>query len=178
MKLNFLRLATAVTTAAILASTVVALGNDKGSESWETSTLTRFGVSISHPASLRRLKAAWEEPGFQGSISALNVDTLSDGKMTVTLEGFVAFQRGVFNNRWADELSRYGSQIHYKVKRNSWFVVSGVKPNGMEFYTKVWLLKGDQGFSFTATYPHALNSTYDMVLERMLGNFMPVFTDG
>lgn len=145
-------------------------------EDWVTSKLTRFGAELSHPASFRRLEAAWEKPGFEGSISAGNTDTISDGTMSVILRGEPAWDRGLFESRWKDELRTRGSAITYKVKKDNWYVVSGVEPDGTEFYTKSWLLP-DGGFQLEATYPHARNATYDRILERMLKGFRPTVTE-
>lgn len=144
-------------------------------DDWMTSKLTRFGVELSHPASFRRAEAAWEKPGFEGSISAGNADTISDGTMSVTLRGEPGRDRGAFESGWKGELGTRGSAITYKVKRNNWYVVSGVQPDGTEFYTKSWLLPHG-GFQFEATYPHARNATYDRILERMLEGFTPTIS--
>jgi|688.fasta_scaffold93586_5 hypothetical protein len=155
-----------------LASAFSCLVSSVKAEKWVTSELTRFSVGLAHPPGFKRLKGVWEEPGFQGSISAGNTDTITDGSMSVTLEGQPGCDRGVFESLWKDELQTPGSSITYKVKRNDWYVVSGVKPNGTEFYHKSWLLP-DGGFTFKATYPHARNSKYDPILERMLQGFRP-----
>jgi hypothetical protein len=145
-------------------------------ESWTTSQVTRFDVKTSHPASFQRLEAAWEKPGFQGSISAGNTGTISDGTMFVTLSGEPGMDRSLFEARWKEDLRAHGSSTTYKVKREGWYVISGVRPDGTEFYDKVWLLP-DGGFSLQATYPHARNATYDRVLERMLKRFRPSLSE-
>lgn len=145
-------------------------------EGWTTSKLTRFGVELSHPVSFWRVEAAWEKPGFEGSISAGNTDTITDGTMSVRLQGEPGEDRGVFESRWKNDLRTRGASVSYKVKRDNWYVVSGVGPDGTEFYTKAWLLPNG-GFQFEATYPHARNSTYDRVLERMLKGFRPSVTE-
>lgn len=143
---------------------------------WMTSKLTRFGADFSHPASFQRLEASWEKPGFEGSISAGNKDTMTDGAMTVVLQGEPGWDRNIFESRWKEELRARGPVITYKVKKDSWYVVSGVESDGTEFYTKSWLLPNG-GFQFEATYPHARNATYDRILERMLKGFRPTVTE-
>ena len=148
-----------------------------GTDSWTTSKLTRFGVDFDHPASFRRVEAAREKAGFEGSISAGNTDTVTDGTMSVTLRGEPGWDRGRFESLWKGELARRGSSISYKVKRDNWYVVSGVEPDGTEFYTKCWLLPNG-GFQFEASYPHTANTTCDPILERMLKGFRPTLGEG
>lgn len=148
------------------------LATHAGAGSWTTSKLTRFGVDLEHPASFQRVEADWQKPGFGGSISAGNADTITDGTMSVTLRGEPGWDRGSFGSLWKSELARRGSSVSYKVKRDSWYVVSGVDPDGSEFYTKCWLLPNG-GFQFEASYPHAANTTCDPILERMLKGFRP-----
>lgn len=141
-------------------------------DTWTSTELTRFTARLSHPISFRRLTAAWEEPGFQGSVSAGNKDMITDGAMSVALRGEPGWSRVEFDAEWKNELRARGRDISYKVKRESWYVVSGVGLDGMEFYTKVWMLPGG-GFVFHAVYPHSANAKYDPILERMLKGFKP-----
>jgi hypothetical protein len=138
---------------------------------WVRSKLTRFGVELIHPSSFKRLKGAWEEPNFEGSLAAHNTDTISDGVMSVRVE----YEADDFENSWARELRKNGSNITYKTKKSDWYVVSGVRADGIEFYRKVWLIDS-WCFSFDAQYPHKLNYKYDLVLERMLKGFKPKIT--
>lgn len=147
-------------------------------EYWATSKLTRFGVEFSYPSSFRRLKAVWEQPGFQGSISAGNADTITDGAMTVKLEGTPVMDRDFFESSWANDSDSLGAHVSYQVKKSNWYVLSGAKPRGVTFYRKVWRLPHGFGFIFDAFYPEELGATYDPILERMLKGFTPVFTDG
>jgi hypothetical protein len=145
-------------------------------DTWTSSELTRFTARLSHPISFRRLTAAWEEPGFQGSVSAANMDTITDGTMSVALRGEPGWTREGFDGQWKKELRARGQDISYKVKRDSWYVVSGVEPDGSEFYTKAWLLPSG-GFVFHAVYPHSANAKYDPILERMLKGFKPAMDE-
>lgn len=141
------------------------------------SKLTRFGVEFNHPASFRREQASWEKPGFEGSISAGNTDTMTDGTMSVILRGEPGCDRQSFESQWNHELRERGDCITYKVKRDNWYVVSGVESDGTEFYTKSWLLTNG-GFRFEAVYPHSRSTTCSRVLERMLEGFSPSVTEG
>lgn len=156
----------------VLALAAWCLASPVQAEDWVTSELTRFSVRLTHPPSFKRLKGVWEEPGFQGSISAGNTDTITDGTMSVILEGQPSYDRRMFEAQWKEELQALGSSVTYKVKRDDWYVLSGVQSDGTEFYNKSWLLP-QGGFTFKATYPHARNSIYDPILERMLKRFRP-----
>lgn len=144
-------------------------------ETWVRSKLARFGVALSHPSSFKPVTPAWGNQGDPSSISDGNTETLSDGTMSVCLQCEPTWDRRVFETVWKDQLRARGSSITYKVKRDGWFVVSGVEPGGVEFYTKAWLLP-EGGFLLEATYPHARNSAYDPILDRMLKDFQPGIT--
>ena len=136
-------------------------------EEWTTSQLTRFG-EFRHPSSFKRLKAAWEESGFQGSQAALNTSNMSDGVMNIEFN----IQYADLNEMWNQHLEKYHSGIHYKVKKNDWYVVSGLNSDGMEFYTKVWYMNG-MSVCVNFLYPSKNSSKYDPLLEQMLKGFKP-----
>lgn len=145
-------------------------------EAWVNSKLTRFGAEVSYPSSFKRTEDDSVRSGIRRALSGDNSETITDGKMSVTLQGAAGWDHSTFESRWEDELRARGSSIAYKVKRDDWYAVSGVGADGTEFYTKVWLLPRG-GFTFSATYPHALNAKYDPVLERMLDGFKPKITE-
>ena len=155
--------------------TLVFIPSEVLAEDWTTSELTRFGVEFRHPSSFKRLKAAWEEPGFQGSIAAGNSATISDGMMSVELD----YGTNNLNEMWSEELQKNGSYISYKVKKNDWYVVSGVGRDKMVFYRKVWQLSNDDPWCFSVNilYPFSMSSRYDRILERMLKGYRPVITE-
>ncbi len=149
-------------------STATARPNDKPTQrvftDWTSSALVGGETRINHPRALEHAR----ETGRFGEVC----DVLSDGMMTVTLRGEVGGTRDAFESRWVED-SRVGT-VSYKVKRDDWYVVSGVKTGGTEYYLKVFLLNGGI-YSVYATYPHAMNASYDPVVERMLKNFWPSF---
>jgi amino acid transporter len=76
------------------------------------------------------------------------------------------------NNRYNKELQWFGSAVTYKVKKSSWYVVSGVTADGTEFYSKGYT-NGAVLTSFRITYPHAQHRVYDRWVTRIEKNFVP-----
>ena len=105
----------------LLISVIGLLPSEVNADYWTTSQLTRFGVEFRHPAS------------FKG-LSDGNTATISDGKMSVELD----YGANNLDEMWSEELQKNGSYISYKVKKNDWYVVSGVGRDKMVFYRKVW----------------------------------------
>lgn len=130
-------------------------------DEWKSHTNERFGIRISYPANLK--------PGRMPDNGA--GQTFSDGKFSVTVQGH--FTGGTtLEDFWKQSLSSYGKSISYKHKKENGFVVSGVLPDGTEFYKKLHV-QGGNWAGFTATYPHAMNKTYDPVIEHMAKSFQP-----
>ena len=69
-------------------------------------------------------------------------------------------------------LADHGETITYKASHDTWFVISGVRPDGTEYYRKFHTRNGNWA-EFIATYPHRLNQTYDPVVEHLAKTFEP-----
>jgi hypothetical protein len=136
-------------------------------EEWTVSQLVRFG-EFRHPTTFKRLKAVWEEPDFQGSQAALNTSNMSDGVMNIEFN----IEYHDLDEMWNQDLQKNHSYIHYKVKKNDWYVVSGVNSYGMVFYTKAWYIE-TMCVSISFLYPNKYSSKYDRLLEQMLKGFKP-----
>lgn len=130
------------------------------SSHWETYTNGRFGFRFSHPSSLKPSPSPANGAGMN----------FSDGKMSVTVQAHYSVTP--MDEIWRDLVAQYGDSATYKAKRKSWFVISGVLPDGTEFYRKFHEGNGSW-CELWATYPHALNQTYDPVIERMVKSFVP-----
>jgi hypothetical protein len=46
--------------------------------------------------------------------------------------------RTVKRSAWQQELSTRGETVTYKFKKDNYYVISGINPNGYEFYHKVF----------------------------------------
>jgi len=137
------------------------LGVRSSAAEWKTHTNARFGFQIDLPATLK--------PGPMPDNGAGR--TFSDGNLTMIVQGHFTHGSKLENFR-KQALSTYGKSITYQVSKKDWFVVSGVLPDGTEFYHKLHV-KGGNWASFTATYPHAMNKTFDPVITKMVGSFKP-----
>lgn len=128
---------------------------------WETYENGRFGFRFEYPASLR--------PGRQPENAAGR--NFTDGTFSVTAQGQFMHDRTI-DDFYRDALKAYGSDVTYKVKRATWFVVSADQSNGYVVYTK-FHVQGQNFAEFTATYPLGTGKKYDPVIERMAKTFVP-----
>jgi hypothetical protein len=64
----------------------------------------------------------------------------------------------------------------YKFKKDNYYVISGVNPNGYEFYHKVFFYP-TYWLEFEITYPHAKHAVYDAWVERIARDFVPALPD-
>lgn len=75
-------------------------------------------------------------------------------------------------NFWKKELADRGSTVNYKLKKNDWYVISGVNTNGYEFYHQVFFYP-TYWVEFEITYPHARHDRYDPWVDRIAQDFVP-----
>ncbi len=129
-------------------------------DDWLAYTNMRFGFAFSHPAALK--------PGPGPANGAGR--TFTDGKFSVTVQAH--FSMRSLDETWKQIQADYGKNATYKVKKPDWFVISGILPDGTEFYRKFHEGNGSW-CELWATYPHSMNETYDPVLERMVKSFRP-----
>jgi len=80
------------------------------------------------------------------------------------------------DNFWQQELSTRGETVTYKFKKDNYYVISGINPNGYEFYHKVFFYP-TYWLEFEITYPHAKHVVYDGWVERITHDFVPVLPD-
>ena len=134
-------------------------------DEWKSYVNERFGFRLDYPASLK--------PGRLPENGAGR--NFSDGEFSVTAQGH--FLNGkTLEDFYQEALNSYGGAVTYKVRRPTWFVISGERRDGAVFYKK-FHAKGGNWAEFTAVYPVALGARYDPVIERMAKSFVP-FLDG
>jgi hypothetical protein len=80
------------------------------------------------------------------------------------------------DNFWQKELITRGVTVSYKFKKDNYYVVSGINPNGYEFYHKVFFYP-TYWLEFGITYPHAQHAVYAVWVERIAHDFVPVLPD-
>jgi hypothetical protein len=96
-----------------------------------------------------------------------------DGEFTV--EAVVqpdAAEEETLDSRMQKEIDLLAGTVKYKKKGDTWFVLSGVTPDGTEYYRKLYT-KGPQWVTLRITYPHAQNKKYDKWVTRMEKTFIP-----
>lgn len=145
----------------LAAALILSSGMLSASETWKSHTNPRFGIRVDYPAYLKPLAIA-----PNGSLHSF-----TDGSFTLTVQGHFLNGR-TLEDHWKQALSDHGPSITYKVCRSTWFVVSGVRPDGTEFYRK-FHVRGGGWAEFTATYPRRLNQRYDPVVAHIAKSFTP-----
>src|SRR5260370_8675464 len=76
------------------------------------------------------------------------------------------------DNFWQKELNTRGETVTYKFKKDNYYVISGVNPNGYEFYHKVFFYPA-YWLEFETTYPHAHHDVYTAWVELIPHAFVP-----
>jgi hypothetical protein len=138
---------------------------------WKKEVNARWGFSLTYPASLipepvpangggRRYHSANQEVSLVTSGSHTHPDLMDE-----SLNGF-----------WQKELADRGDSVTYKVKKDGFYVISGVNPNGYEFYHKVFFFP-TYWVEFEITYPHSRRQLYDAWVDRISHDFIPVLPD-
>jgi hypothetical protein len=138
---------------------------------WKKEVNRRWGFSLTYPASLipepvpangggRRYHSANQDVSLATSGSHSHPDLVDE-----SLNGF-----------WQKELADRGDTVTYKVKKDDFYVVSGVNPNGYEYYHKVFFYP-TYWVEFEITYPHSKRQLYDPWVDRISRDFIPALPD-
>jgi hypothetical protein len=122
----------------------------------------RFGFSISYPSYL--IQGRLPDNGAGTNFNS------PDGSLSVSVQGHY-LNGSSLSAMWKEALAAYGNSVTYKVKRNNWFVISGVA-NDFEYYRKTFV-QGGNWCSFVITYPHNQSKRYDPVVEVISKGFIP-----
>jgi hypothetical protein len=145
----------------VIALLILASTNYLPAEPWKAYVNEGFGFRLTYPESLKSSR----QPGNGAGLN------FTDGAFSVTAqEHFLNGKK--LEDFYRDALESYGSDITYKVKKQSWFVVSGDQSNGYVVYKKFHVQDGNWA-EFTATYPIGTGAKYDPVIERMAKEFVP-----
>lgn len=123
----------------------------------------RYGFTFSYPSTL----VAGPE---RADGSGRDFQT-PDGKFKVEVYAKAGGKgRSYLSERYHRELAWFGGAATYKVKKPGWYVVSGIRPDGTEFYSKGYT-DGSVLTAFRITYPHSEHGTFDRWVERIEKNF-------
>ncbi len=137
---------------------------------WKKYPNARFGFVLTYPGEL----IAGPLPANGGGREFHT----ADGEFSVLANGhfLMADDGDSLEKRWKDELKECGDSVTYKKKVATWYVVSGVGKNGVEYYVK-FFVKGSNWAEFRITYPHAKNKKYDLWVAEIEKTFVP-FREG
>jgi hypothetical protein len=138
---------------------------------WKREVNERWGFALTYPGSLipeplpangdgRRYHSADHEVSLAAMGSHTHPDLLGE-----SLDGF-----------WQKELADRGDTVTYKFKKRDFYVISGVNPNGYEYYHKVFFYP-TYWVEFEITYPHSKHQRYDVWVERISHVFIPALPD-
>jgi hypothetical protein len=100
----------------------------------------------------------------------------ADHQVSLSVAGSHAFPEDSLDNFWQTELNTRGETVTYKFKKDNYYVISGVNPNGYEFYHKVFFYP-TYWLEFEITYPHPRHAIYDAWVERIAHDFVAVLPD-
>ena len=70
------------------------------------------------------------------------------------------------------EIDLLSGTVKRKKKGDSWFILSGVTPDGTEYYRKLFI-KDSQCVTLRVTYPQAQHKKYDKWVARIEKTFVP-----
>lgn len=132
---------------------------------WKACSDPRFSYVLKYPPTLVPMKAG-ETAGcsFQTADGEFNIEAVAE------IPGEQAEE--ALETRMQKELELMGDTVTYKTSGDSWFVISGVTPDGTEYYRKLFT-DGTQWISLRITYPHARNEKFDPWVTRIEKNFVP-----
>ena len=137
-----------------------------GKDGWMTYQNPRFGFSLPVPPGMKS-----ERPPDNGSGQQF---TSPDGKVSVSGSAH-------FNNdpeisglepAYKSELAVPDRTITYKLKKDGWYVVSGVNKDGTGFYKK-YAANAKYYAAFSITYPQADEKKYQAWIERIAKDWQP-----
>jgi hypothetical protein len=135
---------------------------------WKREVNGRWGFSLSYPSSLI--------PERQPENGAGRVYHSADHQVSLFVAGSHTFPEDSLDNFWQKELNSRSETVTYKFKKDNYYVISGVNPNGYEFYHKVFFYP-TYWLEFEMTYPHVQHAVYDPWVERIAHDFVPVLPD-
>jgi hypothetical protein len=138
---------------------------------WKTYVNPRFGFSLEYPTELIGSREPENGAGREFHTKDEEFSILAHAHFLGAVDESESLE-----SVWKEALKELGSTVTYKKKGKDWYVVSGVKPDGTEYYYK-WWVKGKNWAELRITYPHAKNKKYDPWVERIAKRFVP-FLEG
>jgi hypothetical protein len=137
----------------------------KEKERWNACSTPQTEYLLQYPASLVHSTA----PGATGC----SFQTL-DGEFNVevAVQSKTAKKVETLDDRMRKEIVLLADTVTYKNKGSNWFVLSGITPDGTEYFRKLYT-NGSQWVTLRITYPHVLYKTYGKWVTRIDKTFAP-----
>jgi hypothetical protein len=134
-------------------------------ETWNTCSTPKTQYVVQVPASLVH---------STGPVATGCAFQTPDGEFNVeaVVQPEASAQGETLQSRMQKEIELLVGTVTYQKKGDTWFVLSGVTPDGTEYYRKLYT-QGSQWVSLRMTYPHAHNKKYDKWVTRIEKTFVP-----
>jgi len=130
-------------------------------ESWSTCSMPTAPFRVQVPAILIHATAATAGGcSFQTEDGQFNVEAVVQPG-TETLDA-----------RMQKEIELLSGKVDHKKKGDDWFLLSGVTPDGTEYFRKLFTQDG-QWVTLRITYPHAERKKYSDWVKRIEKTFIP-----
>ena len=107
---------------------VVSLNGLAFASDWKREVNGRWGFALTYPASLIAEVAPSDDAGRRYHSA--------DHTVSLAVTGSHTHPEEFLDNFWQKELNTRGETVTYKFKKDNYYVISGVHPNGYEFYHK------------------------------------------
>jgi hypothetical protein len=112
---------------------VVSLHSTALASDWKREVNGRWGFALTYPSSL--IAEPLPENGAGRRYHS------ADHQVWLFVAGNHTFPEESLDNFWHEELNTRDKTVTYKFKKDNYYVVSGVNPNGYEFYHKVFFYR-------------------------------------
>lgn len=147
--------------AAVTAASAIESGKEQ--EFWSICSLPTAQFKLQVPASLIHSTAPTATGcTFQSPDGEFNVEAVvQTGGDNETLEG-----------KMQKEIDLLSGKVDRKKKGDDWFLLSGVTPDGTEYFRKLFTQNG-QWVTLRITYPHAASKKYGDWVKRIEKTFIP-----
>ena len=150
---------------------LICLGHLALASDWKREINARWGFALTYPAALIPEALPTDGAGRRYHSADNEVSLATSGSHTHPGE-----RNESLDSFWQKELGERATTVTYKVKRNNWYVISGLNPNGYEFYHKVFFYP-TYWVEFEITYPHAQHERYDPWVARISHDFSPALPE-
>ena len=151
--------------AIILAAVLAAANVRAAEESWSICSVPDAPFHLQVPATLIHSTATTATGcSFQTQDAEFNVEAVIQENTGEPLE--VRMQK---------EIELLSGNVDRKQKGDDWFLLSGVTPDGTEYFRKLFTQNG-QWVTLRITYPHAQRKKYEDWVKRIEKTFVPFAT--